>query len=565
MRKLHLKQLEELINTLDCACVELKKQKDNHLLNLCADIQDFVTSIFDYVENILGENTKLLQLLKELYEILYYISKKEAHIKQVFKCIRKIEIEVESLRVDQIEIAFFCYKASMSDAFESIYLSAKADPACDVYFIPIPYFDRKPDGSFGQMHLEGVGHYSDQFQLTDWQAYDVEQRKPDAIFIMNPYDGNNYVTSVHPNYYSSRLKNFTECLVYIEYGLPYWLYKHPCVPELEEEYRKNALLLPAHLHARYDITYAKALAEGYQPAFATHPQIAQQYGLTPKVVEEKFLALGSPKFDKIFNTTKMDYSLAEEWKRKIQDKKVILYNTSLGELLKSSSQQTTHMGSYSPQESWYFAKLRSIIDTFLACDDVVVWWRPHPLFETTLRSMRPDLLKEYLSIVEKFKLYGKGIFDESEDLHRALAWSDGMISDESSLLLLYAATGKPFYIPSITKALPQPILESGTDYHEPLARRLENMRIGEGANVGNWNICIWWDNFLEEDVIRNTKFQDYTKRFIDFIVHPENYPEAEEYKKLQLQMIQDFVVNADGTAGQKIYEFIKQKAMEVER
>ena len=60
-----------------------------------------------------------------------------------------------------------------------------------------------------------------------------------------------------------------------------------------------------------------------------------------------------------------------------------------------------------------------------------------------------------------------------------------------------------------------------------------------------WNIC----------------FEKYTQRFIDFVVHPENYPEAEEYKQLQMQMIQDFVVNADGTAGQKIYEFVKQKAL----
>lgn len=37
------------------------------------------------------------------------------------------------------------------------------------------------------------------------------------IFIHNPYDECNYVTSVHPYFYSKNLKRFTEKLVYIPY------------------------------------------------------------------------------------------------------------------------------------------------------------------------------------------------------------------------------------------------------------------------------------------------------------------------------------------------------------
>lgn len=87
------------------------------------------------------------------------------------------------------------------------------------------------------------------------------------------------------------------------------------------------------------------------------------------------------------------------------------------------------------------------------------------------------------------------------------------------------------------------------------------MRAAKGANVGDWNCCIWWDNFLEEDVMRNTHFNNYTERFMDFVLHPEKYPDAEEYRQLQIKMFKDFVVNPDGTAGRKIYEFVKKKAM----
>jgi hypothetical protein len=44
------------------------------------------------------------------------------------------------LKPNQIEVAFLSYKASMSDCIETIYLAAKADPMCDAYWIPIPYY-----------------------------------------------------------------------------------------------------------------------------------------------------------------------------------------------------------------------------------------------------------------------------------------------------------------------------------------------------------------------------------------------------------------------------------------
>lgn len=559
MRKLHKQQLLELTETLNTACCQLKAQKGETFFSLCAEIQDFVSEIFTYAENSLKDAAWLTEYLNDIYEMLYHVSQRAIPVEQVLGKIREMETSLNNAAPNKIEIAFLCYKASMSDSLESIYFAAKEDANCDAYFIPIPYFDRNEDGSVGQMHLEGVGHYSEQYELTDWRTYDIETRHPDVIFIMNPYDGRNLVTTVHPNFYSSRLREHTDMLVYIEYGLPYWLYRDLCAPDAEAEYRRSGLVLPAHVYSHYGITYSKELAEGYLPLFSMHPKIVQRWDMTPERIKEKFVPLGSSKFDKILNYGKTDYELPKDWHDKIEGKKVVLYNTGLSEFLKSTTQQTESTGSCLPRECWYFKKLSAIMEAFGDRDDVILWWRPHPLFETTVHSLRPALCEEYQRIVCEFKERNKGIFDDTEDLHRAIAWSDGMISDESSLLLLYAATGKPFYIPSITKALPFPVYDDGKDFSTPLEARLVNMRGNKGANVGDWNCCIWWDNFLEEDVMRNRHFNCYEERFIDFIVHRESYTEAEEYRLLQLQMVQDFVVNADGTAGQKIYEFVKRK------
>lgn len=562
MRKLQKEQLLELIESLDTACYQLKIEKDSMFLSLCADIQEFVSEMFEFTKKFLAEDILLSEYLREIYEMLYHVSQKNLSVAKVLKKIRKLQSYVNNSKPNMIEVVFLCYKASMSDSLESIYFAAKEDPNCDAYFIPIPYFERNRDGSFGQMHFEGEGYYSEQYELTDWQTYDIETRRPDIIFIMNPYDNQNFITSVHPDFYSSRLRNYTDMLVYIEYGLPYWLHRDPSAPDVEDEYRRSGIVLPAHIYAHYVITYSEELVKGFLTLFSTHPEIVEKWNMTSQKIIEKCIPLGSPKFDKILNYGRDNYELPKDWKEKIQGKKVVLYNTSLSEFLKSTGQQYQNQET-SFKECFYFEKVKKILAAFEDKEDVILWWRPHPLFETTIHSMRRELYEEYQRIIFEFKKSNKGIFDDTEQLHRAIAWSDGMISDESSLLLLYAATGKPFYIPSITKMLPLPSYDNGEDFSTPLEARLLNMRGVKGANVGDWNCCIWWDNFLEEDVMRNRHFNCYEDRFIDFIVHKDSYDYTHEYERLQLQMIYDFVVNADGTAGKKILQFVKEKALEL--
>lgn len=563
MRKLHKNQILELTATLNEACRDLKKAQDKEFVGLCIEIQDFVSGIFAYVETVVGEDSALSNHLRKFYELIFHAAQGEADVKQLLKAVHEIIVSANALKPDQMEVVFFCYKASMSDCFESVYFAAKEDPACDVYFVPIPYFDRNLDGSFAKMHLEGEGCYSDKYELTDWQSYDVTTRRPDVIFIMNPYDNQNRVTSVHPDFYSSRLKECTDTLVYIEYGLPYWVAKDPHTEEIKEKYREEGTILPAYLHCDYSIVYSKELAEGYVPLFEAHPEVAKPYGLTPKRVREKFIPLGSPKFDKVVNSSRDNYLLPEDWQRKVSGKKVLLYNTSLGELLKSSAQQSKQEGNYSAEDSRYFRKMREIIESFDGRKDVILWWRPHPLFESTLQSMRPELYEEYEAMMQKFKNADCGIFDDTEDLHRAIAWSDGMISDESSLLLLYTITGKPFYIPAISKALAKPKYHEGKTFQTPFAVRIKNMRAAKGANILNWNYIIWWGNFMDDYRPWNIRYKQFSSRFIEYVVNQEKYEDASEYERLQKQMIVDFAVHSDGTAGQKIYDFVKEKVLSI--
>lgn len=118
------------------------------------------------------------------------------------------------LRKLRREIVFLPWKASMWDKLEPYWNAAAASPDCDVYVIPVPYYYKKPDGSFHSMRYEGKD-LPDYVQITDYNAYDFETRYPDVVFIQNPYDGYNLTTSVHPLFYSERLRQYAEQLIYI--------------------------------------------------------------------------------------------------------------------------------------------------------------------------------------------------------------------------------------------------------------------------------------------------------------------------------------------------------------
>ena len=157
--------------------------------------------------------------------------------------------------------------------------------------------------------------------------------------------------------------------------------------------------------------------------------------------EKKILGLGSPKVDKVLSTRKEDLEIPEEWMKVIRKadgswKKVIFYNTTVTALLKHNGQ--------------YLEKMRDVFRIFYESrDEVALLWRPHPLFEATIESMRPELGEAYKEIVAKYRSAGWGIYDDTSDMDRAVCLSDGYYGDGSSLVWLYKLTEKAAIIQNI--------------------------------------------------------------------------------------------------------------------
>ena len=331
------------------------------------------------------------------------------------------------LELDKIEVVFLPYKAAMWDSLESVWSAAVEDPQCDAYVIPIPYYDKNPDGSLGQMHYEG-SQYPGYVPVVDWRSYDIENRRPDIIYVHNPYDEYNSTTCVHPDFYSRRLKEFTEMLVYI----PYFV-------SVDDNVDKDFCVLPGTLYADRVIIQSEAVRQAYIREFNEAEKTFDCVGQFGNP-EEKFLALGSPKFDKVFNAGNEDYQIPDEWRRLIERpaggrKKVILYNTTLGAIFEGDEK--------------YLQKIRSVLEYFRSHNDAVLLWRPHPLSAAAYRSMQPQFLQEYENIVSEYRRQRFGIYDDTPDVHRAIAIADAYYGDQGSLVVLFEQTGKPMMIQNI--------------------------------------------------------------------------------------------------------------------
>ena len=439
MRKEKIAEMTNLIKTLARAHEILRtaigEQQYTEAMQLLGQCQEGAIGLGNAIEVLKGEGFRTVGMLEEYCERIYQIYEKlsqhgsvdaEGAYQSLQEILTWVEESVTKDIKERREVVFLPYKASMWDSLESVWKAADEDPTCDAYVVPIPYYDRKADGSFGEMHYEG-DQYPDYVPITSYEKYRIEERLPDMIFIHNPYDECNYVTSVHPAFYSKNLKNYTETLVYI----PYFI-----LDEINPEDARTVqsmehfVTVPGVVHADKVIVQSEQMRQIY---IDTMTGLAGEQ--TRQIWEKKILGTGSPKVDKVLCTRKEEVEIPKEWqciikKTEGDQKKVILYNTSVSTLLQN--------------EELMLKKLQNVFDFFKKYQsEVALLWRPHPLISTTIESMRPQLWEEYQKIVERYKEEKWGIYDDTADLDRAIAISDAYYGDGSSVVQLYRETGKP--------------------------------------------------------------------------------------------------------------------------
>lgn len=420
LRRLQKKKIIEYISQaeLDNSIMEIAMvenvQNENqdkdiaYIQEHLASCQQAAVDAGTILEQCEAEELAIIPFLEAYCEEIYQTSLDLEHI-QVYKqtldsILQQIKEKVEQLQI-KYQIVFMPYKASMWDSLESIYLATREDPSAECLLIPIPYFNLA-DHAKGELHPIYEGNlFPDGEEVTSYLSYDLSLERPDIIYVHNPYDEYNHVTSIHPSYYSAELKKYTDNLVYIPYYVTAGFFS------------VGHRMLSVYRNMDYMIAqseYFKGEADGL-------------------FYQDRMLPLGSPKLDKVINTCKERSGLPAEWAKLIASRKSVMLNTSIGCMLSDTEA--------------YLTKLKHLFSWFEKHKDVALVWRPHPLMEATMESLRPTLLNDYLTLVNEFKEKKIGVYDTTPEIATTIACVDAYIGENStSVINLFGAAGKPIFI-----------------------------------------------------------------------------------------------------------------------
>lgn len=404
------KQLMDLIGSMKQLQNSLSMMTDKkQIINMLADCQDAAVAIGETLERDSTDHEPIISLLEEYCENAFYLSESQEET----ICQEKVSIldgftdKVKNLLAEISSIyhvIFMPYKASMWDSLESIWRACKEDERCECYVIPIPYyeFDSKTDR---WIYCYDGNLFPEEVQITHFQDYSIEQNHPDIVYIHNPYDDLNLVTRVDSKFYSRELKKHVNKLVYVPYYVTSGFIS------------QDHLALSVYQHMDHIVVqseYAKSCCEGMY-------------------FYDKILPFGSPKLDGVIRLCQKGTIIPEQWNPLLEGKKVLMLNTSIGCFLQEGNV--------------YLQKIKGICKVINSQDQVALIWRPHPLLEATIKSMRPHLLAEFNNLKDYFLENKIGVLDDTPDISRAVAISNGYIGEEgSSIINLFGAAGKPIFI-----------------------------------------------------------------------------------------------------------------------
>lgn len=417
MRKQQKQQLKQLISIFHEIHEEINKylyeKNSNIVCQLLADCQDGAIQIGNTIETEeKGQSISfIIKLIEQYCETVYHFYNNVqnniydiSNLKAIEQLLINIETKIEQEVPVHKEIVFLPYKISMWDSLESIWKSANEDPNCRTYVIPIPYYDRNADMTLGTFHYEGE-LFPSYVPITSYTEYNLSERKPDVIYIHNPYDSANMITSIAPDYYSDKLCKKTNCLVYV----PYYIMSG------------GISMIDRYINCYNNVHYIVVQSDKYKNA------------IVETIPREKILPLGSPKIDHSLQAVNKNITLPKEWSNKIKNKKVYFFNTSIEEMLGTTDT--------------FFNKLQYVFNFFEHQSELCLLWRPHPLLESSFDSMRFQYKDKFLHLKQEFLQKGYGIYDDTANIEIGLAISDVYLGlSPSSLVTLFSIAKKPIII-----------------------------------------------------------------------------------------------------------------------
>ncbi|MBR1642994.1 MAG: hypothetical protein IJ683_11795 [Butyrivibrio sp.] len=393
------------------------------------------------IEQLCGEGTRTVSMLEKLCEDIFTASQQlENGVRTAIASLQEtIDIFNEELPSKK-EIVFLPCSSNLWNGFDYLYRQLISDEACSVTVIPIPWYDKAPDGSIGgdAVHYDTEG-YPEYVTLTSLNSYDFAGIHPDIIYIQNIFDNSNLGSSLHPAFYTGKLKTLCDKLVFI----PPFVFTEPTVNSKEQiEKLREYLCFPSISNVDEIVLQSENMKQALITLLAGEEESAYRKELDQKITFEtnsRISAIRKLICDMAESADTLgSINIPENWKAYLYKpdgtrKKVILYSNSVPTMLEHSTKLVD--------------KIKSSFDIFKQnSDNIALIWRPHPLLLEVAVQLRPEISCSFQELIDYFSNEGIGIIDNNPDPAPSIALADAYYGDPGSVMELFKLTGKPIMI-----------------------------------------------------------------------------------------------------------------------
>lgn len=430
---------EQLRQRLDAGDIELA-------LAALENAQQTAIELGTLIEQVKGEGLKTVLFLEQFCEAVYQMhmvltdsvsqentvkstEKLDTILAQAGACMKR-EI------TDRKEMVFLPYKAVCWCAMETVYRAAAADPDCDVYVIPIPYYDKDFLGNFVTMHDE-TEHFPEDVVITQYDSFDFALHHPDWIIIQNPYDEYNMAISTDPFFYSKNLQQYTDTLIYIPY---FMVDEFDRAGERAYNNMQYYCTMPGVVYADKVIVQSENMRQLYIDKLT---EFAGEN--TRKVWEKKILGIGSPLQDKKRESDAREIAVPKEWRAAVTRpdgtcKKMLLYGTNIAV--------------FAEYKERALLKLRETLSLLEEEQKgvAVLWYAELPQ-ESDMVMIMSEVWQEYRKLVEQYRQRGWIIvLNETADAEIAVRLCDAYYGCAGELARRCSVAGKPVMIQNVEVA-----------------------------------------------------------------------------------------------------------------
>ncbi len=414
------------------------------LLSVC---QESAVTIGESIEGLAGEGTQAVHFLEEFCEEVYNTSvilgkelEEESETPSpsgaTANNLLKILDEAKKTFDDEIRVAstvvFIPIDPKWWDGFETVWEKEKSDENTTVFVVPIPWYETTPGVDEVKVHYD-IASYPKEIGALDYRSFNLASLHPDVIYIQDAQDGHEPGRTTERSFNTGILKDYTDDLVYIPYHL-----------EADPDMKNRNMLekLGSRVMASGLMNVNTIIVQSPVMRNAYIWLMCQKYGSEDKELYESMVkGTGSPRAERLAKIKREDIAMPEEWNKYVlrpdgSRKKIILYSNSAWLFMDNGKELVD--------------KLRNSMKVFREnSDDVALIWRPHPLTEELLQTLRPEYEEEYRSFVEEYKQEQYGIYDDDEDFTTSIVLSDAFYGDDGAMVILYKATGKPIMIENL--------------------------------------------------------------------------------------------------------------------